>query len=77
MIATTQCRKKWKGFCRKIDTKTDDFSDVLNTIEAFLTEPLSAAVGKYAFTQKWFANSCVWNNIAFLFNIDSATEKQH
>lgn len=25
-------RKKWKAFCRKIDTKTDDFSTVLRTI---------------------------------------------
>lgn len=56
-------QKKWRAFCRKIDTKADDFSDVLNTIEGFLTEPLSAAVGKYAFTQKWSANICAWTNM--------------
>ena len=56
-------QKKWRAFCRKIDTKADDFSDVLNTIEGFLTEPLSAAVGKYAFTQKWSSNICAWTNM--------------
>ena len=37
-------QKKWKAFCRKIDTKTDDFSTVLKTIKAFLIEPFMAAV---------------------------------
>jgi len=37
-------QKKWKAFCRKIDTKTDDFDTVLRTIKAFLTEPYKAAV---------------------------------
>ncbi len=37
-------QKKWKAFCRKIDTKTDDFDTVLRTIQEFLTEPFSAAV---------------------------------
>ena len=37
-------QKKWKAFCRKIDTKTDDFDTVLGTIKAFLTEPYKAAV---------------------------------
>lgn len=37
-------QKKWKAFCRKIDTKTDDFDTVLSTIKAFLTEPFTAAV---------------------------------
>ena len=62
-------QKKWKAFCRKIDTKTADFSDVLNAIEVFLTEPLSAAVGKYAFTQKWSANSCAWTNMEVQRNV--------
>lgn len=35
-------QKKWKAFTRKIDTETDDFSTVLKTIEAFLTEPFAA-----------------------------------
>ena len=37
-------QKKWKAFCRKINTKTDDFDTVLRTIQEFLTEPFSAAV---------------------------------
>ncbi len=37
-------QKKWKAFCRKIDTKTDDFDTVLVTIKEFLTEPYNAAV---------------------------------
>lgn len=28
-------QKKWKAFCRKIDTKTDDFNVVLRTIDVF------------------------------------------
>ena len=31
-------QKKWKAFCRKIDTKTDDFSTVLRTIQVNLIE---------------------------------------
>lgn len=38
-------QKKWKAFIRKIDTETDDFSTVLKTIKAFLTEPFAMAVG--------------------------------
>ena len=37
-------QKKWKAFCRKIDTKTDDFNTVLKTIKEFLIEPFIAAV---------------------------------
>ena len=37
-------QKKWKAFTRKIDTETDDFSTVLNTIKAFLAEPFAMAV---------------------------------
>ncbi len=37
-------QKKWKAFCRKIDTKTDDFDTVLRTIKEFLTEPYMAAI---------------------------------
>ena len=29
-----EMQKKWKAFCRKIDTKTDDFDTVLRTIKA-------------------------------------------
>lgn len=37
-------QKKWKAFCRKIDTKTDGFDTVLRMIKAFLAEPFAAAV---------------------------------
>ena len=37
-------QKKWKAFCRKIDTKTDDFDTVLGMIKEFLAEPYKAAV---------------------------------
>ncbi len=37
-------QKKWKAFCRKIDTNTDDFGTVLKTISTFLTKPFTAAV---------------------------------
>ena len=45
-------QKKWNAFCRKIDTKTDDFSTVLKTIKALLTEPFIAAVGNKESTGK-------------------------
>lgn len=53
-------QKKWKAFCRKIDTKTDDYSTVLKTIKAFLTEPFTAAVKSEAFTEKWSAANGGW-----------------
>ena len=45
-------QKKWKAFCRKIDTQTDDFSTVLRTIKVFLTEPFTAAVKGEEFSEK-------------------------
>lgn len=36
-------QKKWKAFCRKIDTKADDFDTVLRTIGDFLEIPYKAA----------------------------------
>lgn len=53
-------QKKWKAFCRKIDTKTDDYSTVLKTIKAFLTKPFIAAVKSKAFTEKWSAVNGEW-----------------
>ena len=37
-------QKKWKAFVRKINTKTDDYSTVLRTIQNFLEQPFTAAV---------------------------------
>ena len=53
-------QKKWKAFCRKIDTKTDDFNAVLKTIKAFLIEPFMAAVENKEFEEKWTAANGEW-----------------
>lgn len=53
-------QKKWKAFCRKIDTQTDDFNTVLKIIEAFLTEPFTAAVRDKEFAGKWSVSKNEW-----------------
>lgn len=53
-------QKKWKAFVRKIDTKTDDYSNMLKTIKVFLTKPFIAAVKSKAFTEKWSAANGEW-----------------
>ena len=55
-------QKKWKAFCRKIDTKTDDYSTVLKTIKEFLTEPFTAAIFNNKFTKSWFPNDNNWTH---------------
>lgn len=49
-------QKKWKGFCRKIDTKTDDYSTVLRTIKEYLTKPFTAVVEGKEFSKQWNTN---------------------
>lgn len=53
-------QKKWKAFCRKIDTKTDDFDTVLKTIKEFLIEPFMVAVENKEFEEKWTAVDSEW-----------------
>ena len=53
-------RKKWKAFCRKIDTKTDDFDTVLKTIKEFLAEPFAMTFEDAAFHLKWFVEKQSW-----------------
>ncbi len=53
-------QKKWKAFCRKIDTKTDDYDTVLRTIKAFLTEPFTATIEEATFNLKWFVGKQSW-----------------
>ena len=53
-------QKKWKAFVRKIETKTDDFGKVIETINLFLTEPFKAAVENTNFTAKWTALDNEW-----------------
>lgn len=53
-------QKKWKAFCRKIDTKTDDFSTVLKTIKVFLAKPFALAIKKMDYVEKWSAQNTEW-----------------
>lgn len=53
-------QKKWKAFCRKIDTITDDYSTVLLTIKNFLTKPISATVHAAYFNEQWSAATNTW-----------------
>lgn len=53
-------QKKWKAFCRKIDTKTDDYATILRMIKDFLTEPFTATVEDNLFTATWTAQNGRW-----------------
>ena len=53
-------QKKWKAFIRKIDTKTDNYSTVLKTIQTFLTKPFTAAIEGRVFTGSWIAQNNEW-----------------
>lgn len=53
-------QKKWKAFVRKINTKTDDYSTVLRTIQNFLEQPFVAAVENKRFTERWSAADSKW-----------------
>ncbi len=55
-----EMQKKWKAFCRKIDTRTDNFNAVLRTIQEFLTEPYRAAVENKGFGEGWGASDGKW-----------------
>ncbi len=52
--------KKWKAFCRKIGTKTDDFSTVMAVIAAFLTEPFRVTENNEVFHKRWSAIGGTW-----------------
>lgn len=53
-------QKKWKAFTRKIDTKTDDFGNVLKNIKEFLSEPFEAVVDDTDYPYNWSATICEW-----------------
>lgn len=53
-------RKKWCGFVKKIDAKTDDYSLILKVIKRFLAEPFEAAIHELEFTKKWIAIDNQW-----------------
>lgn len=54
-------QKKWKAFCRKIDTKTDNFSTVLKTINVFLTKPFITVIVSKEITEKWYSSENKWD----------------
>ena len=53
-------QKKWKSFCRKIDTKTEDYGAVLQTIREFLQKPFISAVQDKEFDEHWNALMNTW-----------------
>lgn len=53
-------QKKWKAFIKKINTKTDDFKTILDTIKEFLEEPFKAAVDDTEYAKYWSAHSGRW-----------------
>lgn len=53
-------QKKWKAFCRKINTKTDDYSIVLRTMQNFLEQPFMAAVENKTVTACLSAANSEW-----------------
>lgn len=53
-------QKKWRAFTKKINTPAGDFRAVLNTINSFLSEPFSAAVGGDGFDKRWLAAGGLW-----------------
>ena len=53
-------QKKWKAFIRKIDAKTDEYEAVLGMMNAFLSEPFSAAIADEAFEKHWSALNGKW-----------------
>lgn len=53
-------QKKWNAFTRKIETKTDDFSKVIKTINLFLAKPFKAAMENTIFASHWSASENKW-----------------
>ncbi len=53
-------QKKWKAFIKKINTETDDFKSVLDTIKNFLEEPFQATVENAEYSRHWFADGNKW-----------------
>lgn len=53
-------QKKWKAFCRKIDTKTDDYATILQTIRKFLDKPFKAGVEDKEFVCHWSVQEQAW-----------------
>lgn len=58
-------KKKWKAFCRKIDTNTEDYVAVLRKINYFLAKPFAAAVTDNNFTECWISSVNEWQQGGF------------
>lgn len=54
-------QKKWKAFTKKIDVEMEDFSVILQSINAFLLEPYTAVINGTIFEKRWVANQGSWN----------------
>ena len=54
-------QKKWKAFIKKINTKTDDFRTVLDTIKRFMEDPFRAAIEDTEYYGQWSAYNGVWD----------------
>lgn len=53
-------QKKWKAFVRKIDTKTEDYSNVIQTINIFLALPIRAVINNSVLDKNWSAKKNCW-----------------
>ncbi len=58
--ADNSMQKKWKAFTKKISTKTDNYGNVLNTINAFLSDPYFAAIETQEYSKHWSAAKQMW-----------------
>ena len=58
-------KKKWKAFCRKIDTNTEDYGTVLRKINYFLAKPFAAAVTDNNLTECWISSVNEWQQGGF------------
>lgn len=53
-------QKKWNAFTHKINTDTDRFNTVLETINTFLSKPFIAAVENKNYNEQWSAIDVIW-----------------
>ena len=53
-------QKKWNGFIRKINIRTDNYSIILRTMMNFLEQPFTAAVENRIFNKHWFPTENKW-----------------
>ncbi|MCI5724107.1 MAG: nucleotidyl transferase AbiEii/AbiGii toxin family protein [Erysipelotrichaceae bacterium] len=54
-------QKKWRAFCQKIGTNSEDYNTVLKTINTFLAKPFNAAVTDNNYTEIWSATKGIWS----------------